>query len=85
METKEFINNVREGMIIKVPQYNNTLEVTFVPDSGDIKLVGLEFTNPDQKNNTGKRIVFNHDKSKMYLQAGNTDKGAIESIEVIER
>lgn len=86
MKANSFAEEVTEGMIIGVSEYTSNLKVTFVPDNPEeMHLIGVEFADPSKQNETQKRIVFNQDKSKMFLQVGAVDKGEIESVKIINR
>lgn len=71
-------DTLTEGTVIRIPQYQNTLRVTFVSD----RLLGIKFVNAPT--DTSKSLVRNQ-RGLVFLIAGNSDKGEVEEITVITR
>lgn len=79
MAGNDYATVADEGDIIRVPQYQGALEVTHVSDI----MVGVEFADQDKKNNTRKSMMINEHSGNLYMVAGSTDKGKVETVEVL--
>jgi hypothetical protein len=77
----EYGEVAEKGDVIRVPQYKNALEVVFRSSS----ILGVEFNNPAIKNHTNKHIIVNENTGRLYLIAGQSDKGEVESVTVVTR
>ena len=79
------IQELEEGDVIHLRQYESPLAVTFLGDAdgGPNAYVGLEFTNQNRK--ADKRLIRNQATGRVYLQAGKYDRGEVEEIEVVRR
>lgn len=73
----EAFGQLREGDVIRVPQYTNALRVSFVGDF----MVGVEFT--DRTTTASKHLIQNEHSGRAYLVAGSTDKGEVEEYELV--
>jgi hypothetical protein len=78
---KEYGEVAKEGDIIKVAQYDNALRVNFVSDV----MVGVEFSDVSQRNSTPKHLMINAHSGRLYLVAGQSDKGEVEFVTVVAR
>lgn len=75
----EAFDSLNVGDVIRVPQYENALRVSF--DGRDAGLLGVEFSgNP---NGTQKTLIQNENSGEVYLVAGSTDKGHVSEVEVV--
>lgn len=77
------IKNLSEGDVIHVPQYETELRVMFTGDVSGVQnaMVGVEFT---ETTGARKTMVVNKHSGRVYLTAGNTDKGEVTEIDVVQ-
>ncbi len=80
-QAAKVVSELNEGDIIRVPQYKNALEVTYVNDDNDY--IGVEFSDDAKKTSAMKNLVVNVNSGRVYLAAGSTRKGEVAEIDVV--
>jgi len=84
-DARKVVENLTEGDIIEVPQYENPLCVNFLGELNgqENAMVGLEFV--ENQTSAVKMLLTNRQSGRIYLQAGTHDKGEVVDITVISR
>lgn len=81
-EVSTVVKDLGEGDVIRVPQYETPLEVSYVSDlNGESNaFIGVEFI--EGKTQTQKTLITNQHSGRVYLTAGTADKGEVTHIQV---
>lgn len=75
----DYANAATEGDHINIPQYDGALRVNHVSEI----MLGVEFVDESKRNNTEKSLMINANSGALYLVAGSTDKGRVDTVEVL--
>jgi len=77
------VKDLREGHVIRVPQYANPLEVTKTSalNGEQNAYIALEFA--DNPTGTDKTLIVNEVSGRVYLLSGSTSKGEVTEIEIV--
>ena len=70
--------------VVRIPQYDGALKVTFI--GGETGTVGIEFVDEEKAaRGASKSLIVNKHSGNVYLVAGHTDKGQVETIETVTK
>ena len=70
--------------VVRIPQYEGALKVTFVGDGNEF--IGVEFVDEKKAaRGASKSLIVNKHSGNVYLIAGTSDKGRVETIETVTK
>lgn len=86
-DARRIVHDLREGDVIKVPQYENALRVNYCGSlNGDQNaFIGVEFADEGKQTSAEKSMIVNRNSGRVYLTAGRYDKGEVTEIEIVAR
>lgn len=80
-QAADVVGDLAEGDTIRVPQYETPLYVCYEGEVNGDPYLGIEFV--ENATSATKSLVVNTHSGRVYLTAGQSDKGEVEEIEVL--
>jgi len=84
-QARTVVQMLTEGDVIEVPQYESALRVNFTGDlnGNENAMIGVEFADDSKRTGARKTMIVNENSGRVYLSAGNTDKGEVTTIKTV--